>query len=84
MGIAVGSSTQLATFVLPLCVIFAWIVDAPLSLNLHPFEACTMLVAILLVGALIQGGESHYLAGTVLVVAYCIVATAYFFHIDLV
>ena len=24
------------------------------------------------------------LAGTVLVVAYCVVATAYFFHIDLV
>merc|ERR1712196_643361 len=38
IGIAVGSATQIAVFVIPFCVVVAWIIGEPLSLNFHIFE----------------------------------------------
>jgi len=83
LGIAVGSATQIALFVIPLCVVIAWAVDAPLSMNFHPFESSALIMTVLLVGVLIQTGESHWLAGIILVVAYVVVSIGFFFHVDL-
>merc|ERR1712070_396319 len=49
LGIAVGSSTQIALFVVPLCVVIAWANDQPLSLDFHPFETGTLLLTVVLV-----------------------------------
>jgi len=83
LGIAVGSATQIGLFVVPLCVAIAWAADRPLSMNFHPFETVTLLLTVLLVGTLIMTGESHWLAGTVLMVAYIVISIGYFFHVDL-
>jgi len=83
LGIAVGSATQIAIFVVPLCVIIAWFVDAPLDLNFHPFETATLVLTVVLVGVIIQTGESHWLAGQILVTAYLILCICYGFHVDL-
>jgi len=82
LGIAVGSSTQIAMFVVPLCVVIAWGYDIPLSLDFHPFETCTLLLTVVLVAFLIQNGESNWLQGLMLVVAYCIVSMGFFVHCD--
>ena len=82
LGIAVGSAVQIALFVLPLCVVLAWAVDLPLDMDLHPFETAVLLVSVLLVGVVIQTGESHWLAGATLVMAYVIISVGFFFHTD--
>lgn len=46
MGVAVGSSIQIALFVIPLLVIIAWIADKPLSLLFDPFIAILMFLAV--------------------------------------
>jgi Ca2+:H+ antiporter len=38
MGIAVGSCTQISLFVVPLAVIFGWIMDKDMTLNFPQFE----------------------------------------------
>ena len=82
LGIAVGSATQIALFVLPLCIAIAWWLDQPLSMDLHPFETASLLITVLLVGVLIQTGESHWLAGIILIIAYLMISVGFFFHVD--
>lgn len=82
LGIAVGSATQIALFVLPTCIVIGWAADIPLSMDFHPFETATLLISTLLVGVLIQSGESNWLQGVMLIVAYCIVAVGFFVHVD--
>jgi Ca2+:H+ antiporter len=46
MGVAVGSSIQIALFVLPLLVIIGWIADKPMSLLFDPFISILMFLAV--------------------------------------
>lgn len=39
MGVAVGSSIQIALFVIPFMTILGWIMNKPLSLLFDPFES---------------------------------------------
>lgn len=39
MGVAVGSSIQIALFVIPFMITLGWILDKPLSLLFNPFES---------------------------------------------
>jgi Ca2+:H+ antiporter len=82
LGIAVGSAVQIALLVIPVMVLTAWVVDKPLTLDFHPFEAVSMLMTTLLVGFIIQNGESNWLQGVMLVIAYCAVAAGFFVHTD--
>jgi len=82
LGIAGGSATQIALFVVPLCVVIAWVVDIPLDLDFHPFETTVLLITVMLVGVLIQPGQSHWLLGFVLMCAYVVVSMGFFVHVD--
>jgi Ca2+:H+ antiporter len=83
IGIAVGSATQISLFVLPLMVIIAWGLDKSLSLNFYPFETAVWIVTSLVVVTLISGrGQSHWLKGVMLVVAYICIAASFLFHTD--
>lgn len=63
IGVAVGSSLQIALFVTPFLVILGWIVDVPMTLDFHTFETVTFFIAGLVVTYLIQDGKSNYLEG---------------------
>jgi len=82
LGIAVGSSIQIAIFVVPLMVVVAWSMDMPLSLNFGAFETGTVLVTTLIVGFIIQNGESNWMNGVMLVVGYVAVSAGFFVHKD--
>lgn len=82
LGIAVGSATQIALFCLPALVLTGWAFDYNLSLDFRPFEAFALLMTILIVGFSISAGESNWLQGLLLVVAYCVVSASYFVHED--
>lgn len=82
LGIAVGSAIQISLFCVPALILTGWAFDANLSLDFKPFEAAAMLLTIMIVGGTISAGESTWLQGLMLVVAYCIVSAAYFVHED--
>ena len=83
LGIAVGSATQIALFVMPLCIVIGWVYDIPLDMNLHSFETACVFITVLLVGVVIQPGESNWLVGFVLVTAYIVISIGFFVHVDL-
>ncbi|KAJ7706980.1 calcium/proton exchanger [Mycena rosella] len=77
IGICVGSSIQIATFVVPLLVIVGWIAGHELTLFFANFETITLFVSVFLVNTLIQDGKSNYMEGLMLVSLYLVIALAF-------
>ncbi|KAF9281121.1 hypothetical protein BGZ68_006832 [Mortierella alpina] len=80
IGVAIGSSMQIALFVTPLMVIIGWIIGQPMTLFFHTFETCVLFVSILIVNYLIQDGESNWLEGVMLLSTYVIIAIAFYYY----
>jgi len=76
LTICVGSSIQIAAFVVPLLVIVGWIVDRPLTLFFHNFETAVLFVSVLLVNTLLQDGKSNFIEGLMLLSLYFVIAIA--------
>ncbi|KAG1877644.1 calcium proton exchanger [Suillus subalutaceus] len=75
--ICVGSSIQIACFVVPLLVIVGWIADQPLTLHFHNFETIVLFVSVFLVNLLIMDGKSNYMEGLMLLTLYVVIALAF-------
>jgi Ca2+:H+ antiporter len=75
--ICVGSSIQIACFVVPLLVIVGWIADQPLTLHFHNFETIVLFVSVFLVNLLIMDGKSNYMEGLMLLTLYLVIAIAF-------
>ncbi|KAG9293256.1 hypothetical protein G9A89_010627 [Geosiphon pyriformis] len=80
IGVAVGSSMQIALGMTPLLVILGWILGEPLTLFFDTFETCVLVVAILIVNYLISDGKSNWLEGAMLLASYSIIGMAFFFY----
>ncbi|KAH8905274.1 calcium/proton exchanger [Coniochaeta sp. PMI_546] len=82
IGVALGSSIQIAIFVTPLVVILGWIMNKEMSLYFTLFETVSMFVSAFIVNFLVLDGRSNYLEGALLCSAYVIIAVAAFFYPD--
>ncbi|XP_030481562.1 vacuolar cation/proton exchanger 3 isoform X1 [Cannabis sativa] len=82
LGVAIGSSTQIAMFGIPFCVVVGWIMGRPMDLNFQLFETATLFITVLVVAFMVQEGTSNYFKGLMLVLCYVIVAASFFVHID--
>lgn len=81
IGVAVGSSMQIALLVLPFIVVLGWIIGKDdMTLFFDGFQIAVLFVAVLLVNYLIQDGKSHWLEGVLLVILYVIIAVAAWFY----
>jgi Ca2+:H+ antiporter len=78
IGVAVGSSLQIALFVTPFLVVLGWIMDRPMTLHFETFETVSFFLASLVVVLLIQDGKSNYLEGLLCLGMYFIIALAFF------
>jgi hypothetical protein len=76
IGVAVGSSMQIALLVLPFAVVLGWILGKDMTLDFDGFQIAVLFVAVLLVNYLIQDGKSHWLEGVLLMTLYIIIAVA--------
>lgn len=80
IGVAVGSSMQIALLVLPFTVVLGWIIGGDkagsMTLYFDGFQITVLFVAVLLVNYLIQDGKSHWLEGVLLQILYLIIAVA--------
>ncbi|KAI0683711.1 Calcium/proton exchanger [Cytidiella melzeri] len=77
IGICVGSSIQIAAFVIPLLVIVGWITHHDLTLFFADFETIVLFVSVLLVNFLVQDGKSNYMEGLMLITLYLVIAMAF-------
>jgi Ca2+:H+ antiporter len=81
IGVAVGSSMQIALLVLPFTVVLGWILgEQCMTLDFDTFQIATLFVSVLLVNYLIQDGKSHWLEGVLLMASYIIIALAAWFY----
>lgn len=64
MGVAIGSSMQIALLVTPFLVILGWIIDQPMTLHFETFETVVFFLSVLVVTYTIQDGKSNYLEGS--------------------
>lgn len=61
IGVAVGSSMQIALLVIPFAVVLGWIMGkADMNLAFDGFQIAVLFVSVLLVNYLIQDGKSHW------------------------
>ena len=74
ISIAVGSSLQIACFVLPVCVMAAWVMGIPYTLELDPLLFLLLVLSVLHQQSVSADGRSDWLTGTQLIALYVIVA----------
>ncbi|KAF5017321.1 hypothetical protein F66182_10769 [Fusarium sp. NRRL 66182] len=75
IGVCVGSSLQVALFLIPLLVVIGWgMGEEAMNLSFDMFQVATMFVSVLLVNYLIADGKSHWLEGWLLICLYSIIA----------
>ena len=74
IGIAVGSSIQIALFITPVVVILGWCMNKEMTLYFNLFETVSLFVTAFVVNFLVLDGKSNYLEGVLLMAAYIIIA----------
>ena len=82
IGVAVGSSIQIALFVTPVIVLLGWMLGKDMTLYFSLFETISLFVSAFIVNFLVLDGRSNYLEGSLLIAAYIIIALAAFFYPD--
>lgn len=61
IGVAIGSSMQIALLVTPFLVILGWIIDKPMTLKFEAFETVVFFLSVLITNYLIA--VSHHSLG---------------------
>lgn len=79
LGIAVGSSTQIALFVAPLLVMISWLIGNPMSLVFNAFELAAIVLSVLIVEMISYDGETNWFEGAQLLAVYIILAMSFYF-----
>lgn len=82
LGVAVGSSTQIAVLVAPFCVLLGWAMGQPLDLNFNSFESCTLFISVLLSVVVVQDGHGNWMKGAMLLLTYFFIAAGFWAHYD--
>ena len=79
VGIAVGSSVQVALLVAPLLVFAGLLFGQPMDLAFTSFEVASVALAVWIGAAIVVDAESNWLEGALLLCVYAILAVAFFF-----
>ncbi|KAI5859060.1 Sodium/calcium exchanger protein-domain-containing protein [Tricharina praecox] len=82
IGVAIGSSMQIALLVTPFLVILGWIIGQPMSLYFQTFETVVFFVSTYLTYYVVQDGKSNYLEGAMLLGIYTIIALSFYVYPD--
>jgi Ca2+:H+ antiporter len=79
LGIAIGSSLQIALFVAPLLVFISLALGNPMPLEFNVYELLAVAAASMIAALVSLDGRSNWLEGSMLLVLYVILAVAFFF-----
>jgi Ca2+:H+ antiporter len=79
VGIAVGSSAQIALFVAPVLVLLSFVVGPePMALVFNGYELGGLVFAVLIANFLTQDGESNWFEGVQLLALYAVLGIVFF------
>jgi Ca2+:H+ antiporter len=80
VAIAVGSSAQIALFVMPVLVLLSFVMGPfPLSLEFSGLEIGAILLAVIIAAHVTQEGESTWFEGLQLLAVYVVLGIVFFF-----
>ncbi len=80
LGIAIGSSIQVALFVAPMLVLASYVIGSrPMDLVFTPIEILVIALAALITEQIDSDGESNWLEGVQLLSVYVIFALVFYF-----
>lgn len=80
MGIAIGSSIQIALFVAPILVLTSYfLAPRPMNLVFTPFEVIAVALTVLIGGQVSNDGESNWMEGVQMLAVYAILAAVFYF-----
>ncbi|XP_056176122.1 vacuolar cation/proton exchanger 3-like isoform X2 [Syzygium oleosum] len=65
LGVAIGSTTQISIFLVPLCVEISWIMGGHMDLDFDLLETVSIAFAIIITAFALQDGTSHYMKGKI-------------------
>lgn len=80
LGVAAGSSCQMALLVTPFTILVGWFYDKDMSLDFHLFQLAVLLLSVFLIISILADGSSNWLEGLMLVTTYLIIALMYYFE----
>jgi Ca2+:H+ antiporter len=79
IGIAAGSGTQVALFVVPILVIAGMIMNRHFTLVFTVFELVAVFLGAIILNLISHDGKSNWFEGFMLIVVYMIFAVGFFF-----
>jgi Ca2+:H+ antiporter len=82
IGIAAGSGTQIALFVVPILVFAGIAMGQPFTLVFTLLELATIFLAAIILNLIVHDGRSNWFEGVMLTAVYIIIAIAFFFVSD--
>jgi len=81
LGVCIGSSTQIALFVVPVTVLVGWVADKDMTLNFPTYEVALYIISIFTVTVCLGTGKSNWLLGWVLMTTYIMLAIGFWFEV---
>ncbi len=79
LNIAIGSSIQVALLIAPLLVLLGMAFHQPMDLAFTTMEVASIALAVGVASSVIRDAESNWLEGAFLLLAYAVLAVAFFF-----
>jgi Ca2+:H+ antiporter len=79
LGIALGSTAQVALLVAPLLVFAGLVLGQPMDLAFSPFEVAGVGLAVWIASVVVHDGESNWLEGAFLLLVYAVLGVAFYF-----
>ncbi|MGB7639316.1 MAG: calcium/proton exchanger [Nitrososphaeraceae archaeon] len=79
IGIAAGSGTQIALFVVPVLIIAGIILGKPVTLVFTIFELVSIFLAAIILNLIAHDGKSNWFEGLMLTTVYVIIAIGFYF-----
>ncbi|MGB9928526.1 MAG: calcium/proton exchanger [Methanosarcina sp.] len=80
LQIAIGSTTQIAMFVVPVLVFVSYFFETPMNLIFTTFELACIVASVLIVKSIIEDGKSNWFEGLQLLGTYGIMVVVSFLH----
>jgi Ca2+:H+ antiporter len=79
IGIAAGSGTQIALFVVPILVFAGIALGQPFTLEFTLYELATLFLAAIILNLISRDGKSNWFEGVLLTAVYVIIALGFYF-----
>ncbi len=79
IGIAIGSSVQIALFVAPVLIFASYLFGTPMDMEFSIPEISAVIISVVIAGQIAGDGESNWLEGIQLLAVYIVLGILFFF-----